>query len=79
MQGLNQTIDVREARLRDLMVAAQRGDSAAYERFLTELAGVLRALFRRRLTRWPDDVEDLVQETLPPCTTSGTRTNRISR
>jgi RNA polymerase sigma-70 factor (ECF subfamily) len=64
VQGLNQTIDVREARLRDLMVAAQRGDSAAYERFLTDLAGVLRALFRRRLTRWPDDVEDLVQETL---------------
>lgn len=64
MQRLNQTTDVREVRLRDLMVAAQRGDAAAYERFLTELAGLLRALFRRRLTRWPDDVEDLVQETL---------------
>lgn len=64
MQRLNQTTDVREVRLRDLMVAAQRGDATAYERFLTELAGLLRALFRRRLTRWPDDVEDLVQETL---------------
>lgn len=46
------------------MVAAQRGDEAAYAAFLRELASWMRALFRRRLTRWPDDVEDLVQETL---------------
>jgi RNA polymerase sigma-70 factor (ECF subfamily) len=46
------------------MIAAQGGDAEAYRQFLRELAGSLRSLFRRRLTRWPDDIEDLVQETL---------------
>lgn len=41
-----------------------RGDGAAYERFLRALAGHLRAFLRKRLTGLPDDVEDLVQETL---------------
>ncbi len=54
----------REIRLRDLMVAAQRGDAAAYAGFLREMASLLRPFFRRRLTQHPDDVEDLVQETL---------------
>jgi len=46
------------------MVRAQAGDAAAYRRFLTELSGYLRAFLRRRMTRLPEDVEDLVQETL---------------
>jgi RNA polymerase sigma-70 factor (ECF subfamily) len=58
------TTDAREARLRELLVAAQRGDAAAYSQFLRELALLLRGFFRRRLARHPDDVEDLVQETL---------------
>lgn len=46
------------------MADAQRGDAAAYARLLGALAPHLRAFFRRRLSRDPDSVEDLVQETL---------------
>jgi RNA polymerase sigma-70 factor (ECF subfamily) len=53
-----------EERLRTPWLAAQRGDGGAYEGCLRELAGMLRGYYRRRLARWPDDVEDLVQETL---------------
>lgn len=56
--------DEREQRLHDLMVRALDGDAAAYRRFLAELSGYLRAFLRRRMTRLPDDIEDLVQETL---------------
>lgn len=56
--------DAREARLRELMIVAQDGDAAAYGGFLRELTPFLRAYFRRRLQSRPDDVEDLVQETL---------------
>jgi RNA polymerase sigma-70 factor (ECF subfamily) len=58
------TNEAREARLRSLMIGAQRGDAGAYSEFLRELASVLRAFFRRRLTKLPDEVEDLVQETM---------------
>jgi RNA polymerase sigma-70 factor (ECF subfamily) len=64
VQRLNPSLEARENRLRDLMVAAQRGDDAAYAEFLRELAALLRGFFRRRLTQLPDEVEDLVQETL---------------
>lgn len=64
VERLNPTLEARELRLRDLLVAAQRGDAAAYADFLRELASLLRGFFRRRLTQLPDDVEDLVQETL---------------
>ena len=53
-----------EDRLRDLMVRGLAGDCAAYHGFLKELSAHLRAFLRRRLVRLPDDVEDLVQETL---------------
>lgn len=56
--------DEREQRLHELMVRALDGDAAAYRRLLTELSGYLRAFLRRRLARLPDDIEDLVQETL---------------
>lgn len=55
---------VREDRLKDFLVRGLAGDGAAYHRFLGELSGHLRAFLRRRLARMPDDVEDLVQETL---------------
>ena len=41
-----------------------RGDAAAYHRFLKALSAHLRAYFRKRLFQRPDEVEDLVQETL---------------
>ena len=53
-----------EDRLRDLMVRGLAGESAAYHAFLKELSAHLRAFLRKRLARLPDEVEDLVQETL---------------
>lgn len=56
--------DERERRLQALMVRSLAGDAPAYREFLTELSGYLRAFLRRRMSRLPDDIEDLVQETL---------------
>jgi len=53
-----------EERLRSLLVQGLGGDAAAYHAFLKELTGHLRAFLRRRLVQLPEDVEDLVQETL---------------
>ena len=53
-----------EARLRELLVRGLAGDAAAYHAFLTDLSARLRAFLRRRLSGSPDDVEDLVQESL---------------
>ena len=53
-----------EARLRDQLVRGLGGDPAAYRGFLKDLSAHLRAFLRRRLARLPDEVEDLVQETL---------------
>ena len=50
--------------MRELLVRGLAGDAAAYHAFLTELSTHLRAFFRRRLSGLPDDVEDLVQESL---------------
>jgi RNA polymerase sigma-70 factor (ECF subfamily) len=53
-----------EDRMRGLLLRSMAGDGAAYHAFLKELSAHLRAFLRRRLMRLPDDVEDLVQETL---------------
>jgi len=53
-----------EQRLRQAFILGLAGDAAAYRNFLKELSGHLRAFLRRRLAQFPDDVEDLVQETL---------------
>lgn len=55
--------DVEEA-LRAALLLALAGDKAAYVAFLTRSGAHLRAYFRRRLVTFPNDVEDLVQETL---------------
>jgi RNA polymerase sigma-70 factor (ECF subfamily) len=60
----NGRANTNEDRLRDLLVRGLAGDAAAYHAFLTELSTHLRAFFRRRMAGLPDDVEDLVQETL---------------
>ncbi|MGO4280683.1 RNA polymerase sigma-70 factor, ECF subfamily [Cupriavidus sp. OV038] len=54
----------REARLRELFADGLAGDQAAYARFLTELAALLRGYFRHRLQQQAGDVEDLTQEVL---------------
>ncbi len=53
-----------ELRLRPLWLRAQAGDEAAYRTALQRMAVRLRAYLRRRMQAWPDEVEDLVQETL---------------
>ncbi len=53
-----------EDRLRGLFVRGLAGDSAAYHAFLRDLSAHLRAFFRKRLSGLPDEVEDLVQESL---------------
>ncbi|MCM2252751.1 MAG: sigma-70 family RNA polymerase sigma factor [Ramlibacter sp.] len=53
-----------EDRLRGLLLQALAGDAAAYRLFLEALGMHLRAYYRRRMSQWPDDVEDLVQEAL---------------
>jgi RNA polymerase sigma-70 factor (ECF subfamily) len=57
-------LSASEDRLKALLVRALAGDAAAYHRFLADLSAHLRAFLRRRLARLPDEVEDLVQETL---------------
>ena len=61
---MNPKLAEREAQLHALMVAAQCGQQAEYARFLRELAVLLRGYFRRRLASIPDEIEDLVQDTL---------------
>ncbi len=56
--------DEFEARLKPLWLRAQAGDEAAYRLALERMAVRLRAYLRRRLQALPDEVEDLVQETL---------------
>ncbi len=56
--------NVHEDRLRDLLVRGLAGDAAAYQAFLKDLSGYLRAFLRKRMVRLPEEVEDLVQEAL---------------
>ena len=53
-----------ESHLRERLVSGLEGDEKAYLIFLKDLSAHLRAFFRKRLTQLPDEVEDLVQETL---------------
>ncbi len=57
-------MNASEDRLRQLLLQGLEGDAPAYHAFLMELSTHLRAFFRKRLNRLPDDVEDLVQEAL---------------
>ena len=54
----------REIQLRELLIGGLGGDEASYHAFLKSLSSHLRGFLRVRLIRLPDDVEDLVQETL---------------
>lgn len=53
-----------ESALKPLWLRAQSGDEVAYRQCLGMLATRLRGYLRRRLAGVPDEVEDLVQETL---------------
>ena len=56
--------NAREQELRSWFVRGLAGDTAAYCAFLKDLSAHLRGFFRKRLSGLPDEVEDLVQETL---------------
>jgi RNA polymerase sigma factor (sigma-70 family) len=58
-----QTSEVEHV-LHDLLLRGLDGDAGAYHAFLQKLSTHLRAFLARRLFGWPDDVEDLVQESL---------------
>lgn len=53
-----------ETGLKPLWLRAQSGDEAAYRDCLQRIATRLRGYLRRRMQSLPDEVEDLVQETL---------------
>jgi RNA polymerase sigma-70 factor (ECF subfamily) len=53
-----------ESGLKPLWERAQAGDEAAYAAALQRIAVRLRGYLRRRMQSLPDEVEDLVQETL---------------
>ncbi|MGQ2966153.1 sigma-70 family RNA polymerase sigma factor [Methylophilus sp.] len=53
-----------EEELRALMLRALDGDAAAYQKVLQSISSLVRAYFRRRLSSAPDEIEDLLQETL---------------
>jgi RNA polymerase sigma-70 factor (ECF subfamily) len=57
-------LSASEDRLKDLLVRGLAGDTVAYHGFLLDLSARLRAFLRRRMAQLPDEVEDLVQETL---------------
>ena len=54
----------RDQLLATLLIRAQEGDKTAYESFLREASGVLRAFLTRRMMSASDRVEDVLQETL---------------
>jgi RNA polymerase sigma-70 factor, ECF subfamily len=53
-----------EEQLAPLWSAGRNGDDGAYRAALALMAGRLRAFYGARMRAMPDDVEDLVQETL---------------
>ncbi len=57
-------LKAREQQLKKLLVSGLAGNAADYYAFLLQLSAHLRAFFRKRLSRLPNEVEDLVQETL---------------
>jgi RNA polymerase sigma-70 factor, ECF subfamily len=57
-------VSATEDRWRALLLNGLAGDASGYHAFLKQLSTHLRAFLRGRLTRLPDEVEDLVQETL---------------
>lgn len=53
-----------EDQLRTWMIGGLEGDAAAHASLLRALVPLLHAFYRRRMASGPDDIEDMVQETL---------------
>lgn len=63
-QDAIERLQAGEDQLRGLLLRGLAGDAVAYQAFLKQMCAHLRAYFKRRMTSLPDDIEDLVQETL---------------
>lgn len=61
---IHDILHATETRLKGLFIHGIAGNEAEYRAFLQAAAVHLRAYLRRRMSRWPDEVEDLVQESL---------------
>src|ERR1700720_2438492 len=57
-------MQLKEERLRSLLIRGLVGDPSAYHLFLGELTAHLRSFLRRRMSRLPEETEDLVRELL---------------
>ena len=53
-----------ESQLHSQWLRAQSGDASSYTQLLSSISQLLRGFMRRRMQTHPNDVEDLVQETL---------------
>jgi RNA polymerase sigma-70 factor, ECF subfamily len=53
-----------ESHLKELFASGLDGREAEYRQFLTELTRHLRGYLRRRISHFPEDIEDLIQEIL---------------
>ena len=58
------SLHATELHLHALLLQGLAGNEQAYHEFLQATTPYLRAFLRRRLSRWPDEVEDLLQESL---------------
>lgn len=63
MQELDR-LNASEGRLKQLLLHGLAGNEPAYRAFLQELSAHLRTFLRKRLARLPEEVEDLLQESL---------------
>ena len=59
-----EAFQAKEDRLKALLLEGLAGNAPAYQSFLKELSAHLRNFLRKRLARLPEEVEDLVQESL---------------
>ncbi|WEF31747.1 sigma-70 family RNA polymerase sigma factor [Pseudoduganella chitinolytica] len=61
---VQEALQATERQLKALMLESMAGNQVACQGFLRAVAPHLRGFLRRRMGRWPDEVEDLVQEAL---------------
>jgi RNA polymerase sigma-70 factor (ECF subfamily) len=61
---MSESLTLIETQLHDQWLLAQGGETSSYTQLLFSISQLLRGFMRRRMQTHPNDVEDLVQETL---------------
>jgi RNA polymerase sigma-70 factor (ECF subfamily) len=61
---MSHSLTLIESQLHEQWLRAQSGESSSYTQLLSSISHLLRSFMRRRMQTHPNDVEDLVQETL---------------